>query len=75
MKYSAGGGDSVKGNFVEAVSFFSLGAEIFPLKNFGPIWVYSCSLRILSGGGRRGLSRCCRQSVCSSRPFVLFAWE
>ena len=56
-----GGGDFVRGQF---------GAEIFPtifFRNLGYLW----SLCILSGGGSQVLLRCCRQSVSSSRPFIL----
>ena len=65
-----GGGGSFWENFV-----FQLGAETFPVKFFCALWGHSWSFWILSGRGSPVLLRCCRQSVCSSRPFILLACE
>ena len=71
-----GGADFGRGEFHGDRLVFQFGAEIFPRKIFfGAIWGTSCSLCTLSGGSSQVLLRCCRQSVCSSRPFILLSWE
>ena len=65
----------MRGQFRGENFAFQIGDKIFPTKILCAIWGTSCSLCILSGDVRQVLLRCCRQSMCLSRLFILLALE